>query len=58
MDGSQHYRDDEKEKDDLRTNTLEKFGLYVLRISNYDLDRNFQGVCAEIDKIVKVRLKI
>lgn len=57
MDGSQHYRDDEKEKDDLRTNTLEKFGLYVLRISNYDLDRNFQGVCAEIDKIVKVRLK-
>lgn len=57
LDGSQHYRDDEKEKDDLRTNTLEKFGLYVLRISNYDLDRNFQCVCAEIDKIVKVRLK-
>lgn len=57
LDGSQHCRDDEKEKDDLRTNTLEKFGLHVLRISNYDLDRNFQGVCAEIDKIVKVRLK-
>ncbi len=57
LDGSQHYRDDEKEKDDLRTNTLEKVGLHVLRISNYDLDRNFQGVCAEIDKIVKVRLK-
>lgn len=57
LDGSQHYRDDEKEKDDLRTNTPEKFGLHVLRISNYDLDRNFQGVCAEIDKIVKVRLK-
>lgn len=57
LDGSQHYTDDEKEKDDLRTNTLEKFGLHVLRISNYDLDRNFHGVCAEIDKIVKVRLK-
>lgn len=57
LDGSQHYIDDEKEKDDLRTNTLEKFGLHVLRISNYDLDRNFQGVCTEIDKVVKIRLK-
>lgn len=57
LDGSQHYRDDEKAKDDLRTRTLEKIGLYVLRISNYDLDRNFQGVCTEIDKVVKIRLK-
>ena len=57
LDGSQHYRDDEKAKDDLRTRTLEKIGLYVLKISNYDLDRNFQGVCTEIDKVVKIRLK-
>ncbi len=57
LDGSQHYRDDEKTKDDFRTKTLEKMGLYVLRISNYDLDRNFQGVCTEIDKVVKIRLK-
>lgn len=57
LDGSQHYRDDEKTKDDLRTKTLEKIGLYVLRISNYDLDRNFKGICTEIDKVVKIRLK-
>lgn len=46
-----------KTKDDLRTKALEKIGLYVLRISNYDLDRNFKGVCTEIDKVVKIRLK-
>lgn len=54
LDGSQHYKEQEQLKDKKRTNKLKKYNLFVLRISNNELDRNFQGVCA---KIVKSRMK-
>ena len=56
IDGSQHYTVEGKSYDDLRTEIINKYGVTVIRFSNYDIDKNFEGVCIEIDKIVKERL--
>ena len=53
LDGSQHYSDEGMDSDAVRTEALEKYGLTVLRFSNSDIDRNFEGVCAMIDAVVK-----
>ena len=44
------------EKDKIRSAELAKCGLFVLRICNLDIDRNFSGVCEQIDIIVKSRI--
>ena len=56
LDGSGHYTKEQAEKDRIRTAELQKMNLCVLRISNLDVDRNFNGVCAYIDKVVKESL--
>ena len=56
LDGSQHYEDKEIEKDALRTEFLEQYGLKVIRISNLDINKNFEGVCIFIDNEVKQSL--
>ena len=56
LDGSQHYTDEGSENDAARTEALEACGLTVLRFSNLDIDRNFEGVCAMIDAIVKEQI--
>ena len=53
LDGSGHYKPEEKKRDEIRTELLNKHGVNVLRISNYDVDTNFEGVCFYIDRIVK-----
>ena len=53
LDGSQHYRENEASKDISRTEYLENVGSRVLRISNLEIDRNFEGVCRHIDGVVK-----
>ena len=53
LDGGHHFIDDEKEYDDKRTAYLESLGLTVLRFSNSDIDKSFEGVCFMIDKSVK-----
>ena len=53
IDGSQHYYPDEMEYDKRRTTVLEKYKLTVMRISNYELDNNFEGVCRAIDLKIK-----
>ena len=57
VDGSQHYTKDGVEYDRIRTSVLEKYGLEVLRFSNDDINKNLTGVCLEIDKTVKQRMK-
>ena len=57
VDGANHYTIDGKAYDEARTEILERYGLYVLRFSNQDIDDKFDGVCHEIDKIIKERLK-
>ena len=39
----------EIEKDALRTEFLEQYGLKVIRISNLDINKNFEGVCIFVD---------
>ncbi len=57
IDGSQHYTLEGKEKDQFRTERLEKYGLLVIRFTNRQVDTNFRGVCEFIDKIVKERIE-
>ena len=57
LDGSQHYEDLAKEQDLLRDNTLNEQGILVLRYSNYDVNNNFDGVCYDILKKIKDRIK-
>lgn len=58
IDGSQHYEDKNKLKDENRTKTLNDYGIDVIRFSNYDINTNFEGVCMEIDRVVCKKLGI
>ena len=55
LDGSQHYGPDGMGQDRARTAYLESQGVMVLRFSNLDVLRQFENVCAEIDRIAKSR---
>ena len=57
LDGSQHYTEDGLEYDENRTLFIKQYDVDVIRFSNYDIDNNFEGVCIEIDKKVKEKLK-
>ena len=57
LDGTQHYTSKGKTHDELRTEVLEKYGLYVLRFSNREVDNNFEGVCMMIEKTIMGRIK-
>ena len=48
LDGSQHYSDAGKENDLARDSFLTSQGLTVLRYTNPDIQKNFDGVCADI----------
>ena len=56
LDGSQHYEDDNLEKDAERTAFLEGYGLTIIRIPNNEVSRNFRGVCEYIDAAVRQSL--
>ncbi len=53
LDGSQHYNENNIQKDTLRTTFLENYNLKVVRISNNEINKNFQAVCEYIDFVVK-----
>jgi very-short-patch-repair endonuclease len=53
LDGSQHYEEQAQQHDAERTTFLNGLGLKVLRFTNMDVERNFQGVCEQIDRAVK-----
>ena len=50
LDGSQHYEEEAQSKDKERDAYLNSLGLEVLRYSNYDLNKHFDGVCNDILK--------
>ena len=56
LDGSQHYENNGKKYDKERTEYLKGYGITVVRISNIDIMRNFEGVCMYIDDMVKQSL--
>ena len=57
LDGSQHYTNQGKAHDETRAEILERYGIYVLRFSNKDVNDNFEGVCRMIDKVINERIK-
>lgn len=50
LDGGQHYEDEAKLNDNKRDKYLESLGLIVLRYTNVDVNKNFEGVCADIER--------
>ena len=56
LDGSQHYEDLGLQNDEKRTQYLEQYGIKVIRISNLDVLKDFEGVCQYIDVAVKQSL--
>ena len=57
LDGSQHGKEENAQKDDERTKYLEEYGIQVLRFQNYEITNNFKNVCEYIDKITNKRMK-
>jgi len=57
LDGSQHYNETNAEYDLERTKYLNELNLTVLRFSNFDVDRNFEGVCAAIERAILSQLR-
>ena len=57
LDGSQHCEPAEIEYDLHRTEFLKQSGLFVLRISNLDVMKQFRSVCETIDLAVKDRME-
>lgn len=56
LDGSQHYEDLGFLNDEKRTDYLKQYGIKVIRISNLDVLKNFEGVCMHIDNVIKQSL--
>ncbi len=48
IDGSQHYGDEEKKKDEIRDKYLNDLGLKVMRFSNFEIRSNLNGVLKRI----------
>ena len=57
LDGSQHYEPQGLDYDAERSQFLMSPGLEILRFSNRDIDRDFRGVCTQIDLIIRKRLQ-
>lgn len=57
IDGSQHYEEQGREKDNVRTAYLESLGLTVVRYSNADINVRFRQVCEDIDRRIREREK-
>jgi very-short-patch-repair endonuclease len=57
LDGSQHYEEDAIDYDNKRTEYLESLGITVIRFTNMDIDRNFDGVCQVIEQTILNQLR-
>ena len=57
IDGSQHYEEDAIKYDKRRTDYFESLGLAVIRFTNTDIDRNFDGVCQVIEQTILSQLR-
>lgn len=56
LDGAHHFEKDNREHDEIRTKYLNSLGIEVVRFSNRECDDHFEGVCLEIDKLVKINI--
>ena len=58
VDGSQHYTEAGMIADEERTHILNQYRIEVIRFTNKDIEKNFQGVCESIDERVMERVKL
>ncbi|MBL7047750.1 MAG: endonuclease domain-containing protein [Candidatus Marinimicrobia bacterium] len=52
-DGGQHFSDEGKVKDELRTGKLAEYGIQILRFSDLDILQNIEGVYQVILKTIE-----
>ncbi|MBQ7667795.1 MAG: endonuclease domain-containing protein [Clostridia bacterium] len=52
LDGSQHYMSEGRKNDLERDAYFNELGIKVLRFSNLDVNKNFNGVCREINRYI------
>jgi very-short-patch-repair endonuclease len=50
IDGSRHYSEEGRSKDEERDAFFAGLGIMVLRYTNYEVNTNFEGVCLDIKK--------
>ena len=50
LDGAQHYEEQGQRDDRIRDEYLKSLGLTVVRYTNLDIKRNFDGVCRDVMK--------
>lgn len=58
LDGNQHATDEGLARDKARDEFLNSLGLYVLRIGNYEVNTNFNGVCEGVEAIINERVAL
>ena len=56
LDGSQHYEKENRIYDEKRTQFLEEYDLKVIRIPNFEINNNFEGICRYLDIKIKQSL--
>ena len=56
VDGSQHFKADNKKRDQMRTAVLERFGLTVLRFDNAQVMAQLDDVVAEVYQVVTTKI--
>ena len=45
LDGSQHFTEEGLQRDKVRTEIIERYGIKVLRFTNHEIDAQFDEVC-------------
>ena len=55
LDGDSHYNDRAQGYDESRSAELAHMGIRVVRVTNTDVMRNFEGVCAMIQRILDTK---
>ncbi len=57
LDGSQHYEPDAREADEKRDSALASMGISVIRYSNSQINKNFNGVITDIMRVIQIDYK-
>ncbi len=56
VDGGQHFSEEGKAYDNMRTAVIEQYQIEVIRVTNADVMKNFAGVCRMIDRCIQERI--
>ena len=52
-DGGQHYKDEGKKRDELRTRELSRLGVKIIRFSDREILNNIEGTCEIIQQVIE-----